>query len=83
MLFSDNAASFTAVKELTVRHAALSAERDRLQERLSTTGRAAQVCRAPMHANPLCAECYCDITAGVSAQESSSRGRSILLAGGM
>jgi hypothetical protein len=43
VLFSDNAAGFAVAKELTERHAALSAQRDSLQERLSTTGRSAQV----------------------------------------
>lgn len=43
VVFSDNAASFAAVKELTDRHAALAARGNELQERLSTSGQAAQV----------------------------------------
>jgi hypothetical protein len=43
VVFSDNATSFAAVKELTDRHAALAARRDALQERLSTSGQAVQV----------------------------------------
>ena len=43
VLFSDNAATFAAVKELAGRQAALIARRDALQDRLTTSARAVQV----------------------------------------
>jgi hypothetical protein len=49
VVFSDNAASFAAVKELTDRHAALAARRSSLQERLSMSNRAVQVRAGPQH----------------------------------
>ena len=43
MTFSDNAASFAAIKELTEQRAALVAQRDELQERFDAHTRACQV----------------------------------------
>ena len=43
MTFSDNAASFVAIKALTKQSAALVAQRDKLQERLNVHNRACKV----------------------------------------
>ena len=42
-MFSDNAASFAAIKELTEQRAALVAQRDELQERFDVHTHACQV----------------------------------------
>ena len=54
MTFSDNAASFAAIKELTEQRAALVAQRDELQERFDAHTHACQVgtradARCPQH----------------------------------
>ena len=53
VLFSDNAAGFAAAKQAADRAGTLQAQRAILQERLSTTGRACQVCLQPDPIAPL------------------------------